>query len=125
MVGYRPRWREYAPHATTVGIYTFYLVLIPSIMTRLVPCMALQFGQSYDYANCNLSRALDRFLLLALAGLAVGLFVLFSQFKSSGYRAIAFTGAVCASLSILSFHLFLPYAEGVMKRAPIILESLR
>jgi len=118
-------FRRVSPYATTIGIYVFYLMLLPFITARFVPCLAIRFEESYDYARCNVTLVLDRFLVLALLGLGVGILSLFYVRRHRTMIPLVLTGSICAFLAITAFHLYIPYAEGLIKRAPIILESLR
>jgi hypothetical protein len=121
----KPNNARLTPYAITIGIYAFYLILLPIMTTRLVPCLSLRFGTSYTDSECNLKLVLDRFLILALLGLAVGIFSLFYIRRRRTIVHLLLTGGVCALLAVSAFHLYLPYAEGIMQRAPIVLESLR
>ena len=113
------------PYATTIGIYAFYLILLPIMTTRLVPCLSLGFGTSYADTECNLKLVLDRFLMLSLLGLAVGIFTLSFVRKRRAIAQLILTGGICAFLAVSAFHLYLPYAEEAVRNAPIILESLK
>jgi hypothetical protein len=116
---------RFAPYGTTVGTYALYLVLLPFITARFVPCLSTQFGVSYEYSRCNVTLALDRFLMLTLIGLGIVQAALFYMRKKRTLAPFVITGCICTILAIAAFHLYIPYAEGLVRRAPILLESLR
>lgn len=110
----------------TVTLYILYLMFLPQLTRLLVPCLGSIPGQlqSYSYNRCNTVLVLDRFIGLALFGLAASVAVLYSRKKRS-LPAVILTACIFATIAIAAYYQYIPQAEAAVLRAPIILESLK
>lgn len=101
--------------------YLFYLLTIPEWVKFLVPCLNHQPGQLYNPNECSVTIALDRFMLLAVLGFFVLIIFLFFSVKPRSIK-ILFAVSVFFAISIVAaYHLYIPFMEGNIKSAPMLL----
>ncbi|MFC1647031.1 hypothetical protein ACFL1A_01975 [Patescibacteria group bacterium] len=125
----------------TVLIYLSYLIILPLILNKIVPCLANHPFDSYNDSQCSVGLALNWYLLLALSGFGIitlGYWYILKNFlfkkkktitnkfpiKSTYYFLIPSAVMMAVSL-VIAFHLFIPSAEAAVRIAPIILESIK
>ncbi len=106
-------------------VFLLYLSIIPSLVSLVTPCMHAKIGSSYSYQTCNTVFVLDRFVMLALGGAVVTLVTSFFFDKKRSYRSLIVVVCIVASATISAYYLYAPRAQRSIKKAPILLESLR
>lgn len=118
--------RNHRLHIFILVAFLFYLLTLPQLIMRVIPCVENIRDQSYTWSECNIGLVLDRFVTLALAGFGFGVFILFSntKLKKSGFRPILLSAVIMATMTVASFYLYINQAEKAINRAPIILDSL-
>lgn len=105
-----------------VGMFLFYLLTLPQVVSQLVPCLKLIPGASYTWEECHMTLALDWYIGLALIGLAVttlGVFIASDRPKFTPTLTIALVLSVS---TILAYYLYISHAEAQVTRAPMIIE---
>jgi hypothetical protein len=125
-----------------------YLIVVPLLTSKFVPCLANHPFTSYTSAECTVEGALDQFMRLALGGLIVLTlaFLLtmrrylklpqfhdvktWSKIPSKKVLIMEFLPLVATALlmaiSIVIFYfLFIPTVEAAVRNAPIILDSVK
>lgn len=118
--------RHHRLHLFILAAFLFYLLTLPQLIMRAIPCVENIRDQSYTWVECNIELVLDRFVILALAGFGFGVFVLFSnsKLKKTGFRPILLSAALMAGMTVASYYLYINQAERAVRHAPIILDSL-
>jgi len=121
------KWSYYLFYLAAIALYGLYLAALPELNRYLIPCLVSFPGQltSYVYEQCNTVLALDRFIALALVGLTIEGGVLLILKKHRSLLPLVATTAVLAGLACVAYYWYVPVAEAAVKRAPIILESLK
>lgn len=105
--------------------YLLYLVLLPLVLAGITPCIRTIIGASFSYRDCNTVLVLDRFVMLALGGAIIATVVSFYLDTKRSYRSLLVVVVIFSSATISAYYLYAPRAERSIKRAPILLESLR
>ena len=105
-----------------IGIYCFYLITLPRIVSFLIPCLKKLPGQSFSYSQCHITLALDKFIYLALIGLGLTLFA--QYFKQRHIFQTLFLSILLSLCAIASYYIYIPRIEKQITSAPIILEPL-
>ena len=104
-----------------IGLFLFYLLVIPQIINRITPCLARIPGYTYTHEECVVTLVLDRFMLLALLGfVAANLYIFFAVHPRS-FKKITALAITLALLIIFSYYQYIPVSERAVKSAPIIL----
>lgn len=106
-------------------LYGSYLSLLPSIVPFVIPCLHPPIGSSFAYSSCNTVFVLDRFVTLALIGAVCILMIHLIVVKRKLYRKLITTSLIMGIMIISAYYLYTPNAERAIRRAPILLESLR
>ena len=113
--------------------FTSFIALLPRLMPVFIPCLGGDNAVSYDYAHCNTLLALDRYILMIVLGLSVivsitciyvSRYILKHQKVSLTLLPAILTVALCATIGIASYYLYLPSVARGISRVPIILDSL-
>lgn len=105
-----------------LGIFSSYLLALPSLMGLVIPCLGRDFFASYEYNNCNLPLATDLFLKLSLAGAAITMLMSFLIAKRN-LKLFALNGLFLSILVVSSFYLYIPLAEKRVNTANIYLDT--
>lgn len=87
--------------------------------------MHATIGTSFSYQNCNTVLVLDRFVTLTLAGASLVLLISFFYDLKRTYRSLIVSALVLTLSTVSAYYLYAPRAERAIKKAPILLESLR
>lgn len=107
-----------------LGIFGFYLLTLPQIVARIVPCLNSYPGTSYTWANCHVTLALDWYVGLALVGLFVASLTVFIGLDRPKLIPTAVVTLVLAISTVLAYYIYIPAAEAQVRRAPIQLEAM-
>lgn len=109
----------------TTAVFIMYLLTLPHIVSLSVPCLRPIPGQSYEFNDCRVLYALDRYLFYALGGFSVMVLSLFFFSKNRRIKPILGTAALLSILIIILFHVYIPQAEKQVRSAPVILDINR
>lgn len=107
-----------------LGIFGFYLLTLPQIVARIVPCLNSLPGTSYTWANCHVTLALDWYIGLALVGLFVVSLTVFISLDQPKLIPTAVLTLVLTITTVLAYYIYIPTAEAQVRRAPIQLEEM-
>ncbi|RJR16479.1 hypothetical protein C4579_00140 [Candidatus Microgenomates bacterium] len=103
------------------GLFLFYLLVIPHIVTQITPCMQRLPGSTYAHEECVVTLALDRFMLFALLGFVPAVLYVFYTVYPRSLKKIAVLSLIMALAIIVAYYQYIPVSERAIKNAPIIL----
>lgn len=105
------------------GIFFFYLVTLPQFVSLAIPCLRPFPGTSYSLHDCVVLKALDTYMILALAGFSLAVLTYFFLMKKKSLKPLLGVSLIMAIGIIIFYHLYIPQAEAQIRRAPILLEQ--
>ena len=116
---------KYGRYVYTIGLFWFYLIILPYLNPLIMPCLKSIPGQVYEIQSCNLNLAFNHYLLLALCGFSLIIIFMFVFKKSFVSIKNIFIIAVVLAISIIAgFYNYIPLAEKSINQAPIYIDSL-
>ena len=124
-----------------------YLIILPLVTARFVPCLANRPFTSYANRECTVEGSLDQFMGLAITGMVVltlaflltmRRYLKLPQFHDvktwskipsrkvfiMEFLPLVVTALLMAISIVIFYFLFIPTAEAAVRNAPIILESV-
>lgn len=121
---------------TATLFFLGYLIVLPLILRQIVPCLGTNPLASYTDGECNVARALDVLMILALSGFVVVIVTLFlvlstiiqsktHKFYIRKMFPLLTTALIMTAIFIVTYELNIPVIEKTIRTAPIILESLK
>ena len=116
-----------SPDILLLVAFGLFLLVLPTIMTYVVPCFRAIPGQSYAFAECNSVLALDRFVWFAIGGLS-GLVTMLFASRKQHHRSVARVttlSIICALGIIAAYYIYMPQAASAAELAPIRLDTLK
>jgi hypothetical protein len=109
------------PVLIVLSVFLFYLMLLPLIITKIVPCLRALPGNSFSWNECHVTLALDWYIGLALLGLGFALTGVFIWSSRPKYLSFAVAAVILTSVTILAYYFYIPHAEAQVRKAPIVL----
>jgi hypothetical protein len=126
--------------STVLLVFVTYLIILPLITEKFVPCLGNHPFRSYQYSDCTVALALDRFMELALIGfslLIICFWIILKRLSDKDHQpfhpqiiktrllTILVTSGIMAVSLITAYLVFLPSAESAVRVAPILLDSTK
>lgn len=112
---------ELKPYVLVAVIYTLVLATLPRGIKQSLPCLHPNPGDSFLYENCYIALALDRFIIIALIGMATSILAIYLV-KKPPLKHVATFALILAAITIAAYYIYIPIAEGHIANAPIRLD---
>lgn len=109
------------PYIVVLGIFFFYLLVIPELVKLITPCLHHIPGQSFKPNDCVVSTALDRFMTLALIGFVLGILITYFYSIPRSLKFIVVTASLMALCIIVNYYWYIPRVERVIRSAAVVL----
>lgn len=103
--------------------FSLYLLILPQLATEVTPCLKPFSRGPFEYAGCNFTLAINRFIYLGFAGLLVALAGSVFLTKKFDLRKTIALGVALAALLIAAFYIYLPTAQKNLEGKEIYLDT--
>jgi hypothetical protein len=102
-----------------LSIFAFFLLTLPPLINLLIPCLRPIPGQSYASSECTMDLAMNRYLALSLGIFALLIIKIFLFDNPRSIGKIGILALCMATIVVVGFLSYIPYAEREIKKAPI------